>query len=287
MTQAWVGVEKDHVKHSQVAFHAGEVNACRSPQWPHEATSSLISVLYSPTLPDGEAFGLSSLNQLYRWTLSEGWVQVGAGLSGNLKSILGFSREGSIFVSSQGSLPNQVTLQMLSPNGQREAAFHSLTFGGNLQFLSTLSEGRILILGSFTKIEGFPRIGIARLFADGSVDPSFDAGELMRSISGSGRWRGFGLQTDGSVILTVITDTSGIKVIRLLPSGLEDVNFEHPEFSVQGLPGTRVILESSSDLVTWGQVRETSLRGDETRIQSLAPLGSSPRFYRARTVIPN
>ena len=58
------------------------------------------------------------------------------------------------------------------------------------------------------------------------MDPSFDAGELMRSISGSGRWRGFGLQTDGSVILTVISATSGIKVIRLLPSGLEDVNFE-------------------------------------------------------------
>ncbi len=62
---------------------------------------------------------------------------------------------------------------------------------------------------------------------------------------------------------------------------------DHPEFSVQGLPGTRVILESSPDLVTWGQVRETRLQGEEIRIQSLAPLGSSPRFYRARTVPPN
>ncbi len=82
----------------RAAFHAGEVNACRSPQWPNEATSSLISVLYSPTLPDGEAIGLSSLNQLFRWTLSEGWVQVGAGLSEKLKSILGFSPSGSLFV---------------------------------------------------------------------------------------------------------------------------------------------------------------------------------------------
>ncbi len=45
-----------------------------------------------------------------------------------------------------------------------------------LDWLETLSEGKVLVAGSFDHVGAVPRIDVARLRADGKLDPTFDAG---------------------------------------------------------------------------------------------------------------
>src|SRR5207245_652587 len=47
---------------------------------------------------------------------------------------------------------------------------------GTLYALALQSDGKVLIGGSFTNINGIRRNGIARLNEDGSLDPQFDPG---------------------------------------------------------------------------------------------------------------
>jgi uncharacterized delta-60 repeat protein len=70
-------------------------------------------------------------------------------------------------------------LRRLNYNGTNDLTFAppQLSSGRsdslNLKGMELQADGRILIYGSFSKVNGVPRIGVARLLADGSVDPSF------------------------------------------------------------------------------------------------------------------
>jgi uncharacterized delta-60 repeat protein len=70
-------------------------------------------------------------------------------------------------------------LRRLLPDGQFDANFASPEFlagtSGNvyLSSIQTDAQGRIIVLGNFTRVNGVARNGIARLLADGQLDPSF------------------------------------------------------------------------------------------------------------------
>lgn len=51
--------------------------------------------------------------------------------------------------------------------------------------VTTQADGKILILGSFTRIQGVARNSIARLNANGSVDGSFDPGRSSNDFVSS------------------------------------------------------------------------------------------------------
>ncbi len=55
--------------------------------------------------------------------------------------------------------------------------------GSRLTAMALQPDGRILIAGTFTSINGVPRTGIARLNADGSLDTTFDAGAGISPLS--------------------------------------------------------------------------------------------------------
>ncbi len=64
-------------------------------------------------------------------------------------------------------------------------------------------DGRVLIGGSFTSVDGIPRRGIARLLADGSLDPGFDPGA---TVSGTDPGevltvQSIVIQSDGKIII--------------------------------------------------------------------------------------
>ena len=47
---------------------------------------------------------------------------------------------------------------------------------GEVKAMALQADGKLLVGGGFTTVKGLPRFGLARLNADGSGDPAFDAG---------------------------------------------------------------------------------------------------------------
>ena len=81
-------------------------------------------------------------------------------------------------------------------------------------------DGRVLICGSFTSIEGQSRSKYARLLSDGSLDPSFvpapSSGPLCMDSA---------LQPDGKLLLALWALASGVGVTRLNTDGSTDTSF--------------------------------------------------------------
>lgn len=83
-------------------------------------------------------------------------------------------------------------------------------------------DGRILISGTFDKVGGIDRAGLARLHPDGSLDRSF---ETTPDIAFAGM--PIALQPDGKILAARLPDSSqrSPQLVRLQPSGALDPSF--------------------------------------------------------------
>ncbi|MFZ1691715.1 MAG: hypothetical protein WAT74_00845 [Flavobacteriales bacterium] len=102
---------------------------------------------------------------------------------------------GGDFTGFNGTPINRVA--RLNADGSLDMAFNPGTGANDAVRTITLQpDGRIIIAGSFTSVNGVPRNRIARLNADGSLDASFDPG------AGSNAWiRSSSIQADGKIIV--------------------------------------------------------------------------------------
>ena len=95
---------------------------------------------------------------------------------------------------------------------------------GSVAALAIQPDGRILVGGSFNTVGGQPRRGIARLNADGTVDPSFDPG-----LGANGSVATLAVQADGKVVIggsfTRIDQSARSYIARLNPDGSLDSTF--------------------------------------------------------------
>lgn len=117
----------------------------------------------------------------------------------------------------------EVTDSALSPEGLVQSVF-------------VAPDGRILVGGSFTRVDGQRRIGAVRLLANGSVDPSFDPGLALASSTASpdhpitGQVSALARQPDGRLIVagTFVTANGGVRsgLTRLLGNGPLDASFD-------------------------------------------------------------
>jgi uncharacterized delta-60 repeat protein len=130
---------------------------------------------------------------------------------------------GGDFTSYLGTSRNRIA--RLNANGSIDASFNPGTGADNSIGTAVLQpNGKIIIGGDFTSYNGTSRNRIARLNADGSLDPSFNPG------SGAGNWvRAVAIQQDGKIILggefTSYNGTSQNRIIRLNADGSLDPNF--------------------------------------------------------------
>lgn len=90
-------------------------------------------------------------------------------------------------------------------------------------------DGKILACGQFDEFNGEPRIIVARLNADGTLDNSFDAGDNFELIFGFyGESWGMKLRPDGKILLAgnfSHTGASGSGVVQLNSDGSLDTGF--------------------------------------------------------------
>ncbi len=89
------------------------------------------------------------------------------------------------------------TVARLNSNGSRDSSFGPVTISNGVgTCLALQSDGRTLIAGSFTSVNGTNRQRIARLNSDGTLDNNFDPG-----AGPDGFVRSIALQPDGNMLI--------------------------------------------------------------------------------------
>lgn len=133
----------------------------------------------------------------------------------------------SSYVSEEGYRDHHVN--RVNGDGSIDQAFagSSITYENGDSSVSSIAvdqDGKIVIAGSFTHVDGVPCPSIARLNTNGSLDPSFDPGSGPDSDVFD-----LSLDADGGIILVgwfaSVDGQSRNNIARLLPSGAVDTAF--------------------------------------------------------------
>src|SRR5204862_1512162 len=126
---------------------------------------------------------------------------------------------------------------------------------GTLYALALQSDGKVLIGGSFTNINGIRRNGIARLNEDGSLDPQFDpGGGVQGSAHGvSASVRSIAVQTNGQIVIGGFFlgygDLPRDGIARLNPDGSVDRLF-NPSYGQDAV--FPIVLQSDGRILAGG-----------------------------------
>ncbi len=90
----------------------------------------------------------------------------------------------------------------LSPDGEVDLGFDPrMGPNGKVTALGVQSNGQVVIAGDFTMVDGEQRVGVARLDADGALDPSFDPGFGAQHTNATPFIRVVLPRDDGSVLI--------------------------------------------------------------------------------------
>src|SRR5439155_19771250 len=137
----------------------------------------------------------------------------------------------------------------LNADGSLDTSFQpniALTYGGVLA-LKTEVDGKCLVGGDYTMVDGVSRKNLVRLNVDGSLDAAFNTGTGPGSnVTGQEpRVRGLAIQADGKVLVGGGFNTfNGVRqnyLARLLADDGGALEFENASFSVDENGGSALI----------------------------------------------
>ena len=157
-------------------------------------------------------------------------------IAGGLKAVDGVSR---------------TNIARLNADGTLDSHFHPSLAGINpwVNTVAAQGDGKVLIAGAFTTVDGVSRTNIARLNANGTLDTGFQA-----AISGGGSSIGVRLvavQRDGKVLIwgefTTINDVNRFTIARLNSDGTLDTGFQTAVSSGSPRPGVVASVAMQSD----------------------------------------
>ncbi|MFN5911466.1 MAG: hypothetical protein ACK45H_09040, partial [Bacteroidota bacterium] len=176
----------------------------------------------------------------------------GSGFNGRVETVY-LQSDGKIIVGGQftaynGSLVNRIA--RLNPNGSLDATFNTGSgFNQTVRTINMQSDGKILVGGAFTSVNGVLRNRIARLNTDGSLDLSFSSNVNNSVIS-------INYQVDGKIIIggtfTSVNGSNRFYVARLLQNGATDLTWfgtQDPGFG-DGVLAT--VLQADGKIVAGG-----------------------------------
>lgn len=102
--------------------------------------------------------------------------------------------------------------------------------GGAVNCALVQPDGKLLVGGGFTVVDGFARGGVVRLDPTGAVDPGFDPGEGSSNPGLPGEVYALALQADGRVLVggrfTGFDGVARNNIARLLANGELDLSFD-------------------------------------------------------------
>lgn len=112
---------------------------------------------------------------------------------------LAVQADGSILVGGTFDRVNgtaRTGLARLRPDGSLDEGFNPVLGGGAIvRVLDVQTDGRVIVAGEFRAVNGVGRVALARLNADGSLDPGFVVGGLEGAV------HTVALQPDGQLVL--------------------------------------------------------------------------------------
>ena len=223
---------------------------------------------------------------------------LGNGINNPAALALALQRDGRIIVGGQFSqidLTQRFNLARLNTNGSVDLSFDPLNGpSGDVNAIVIQPDGAIIIGGTFIGYNGFARGGIARVLANGVLDPSFDSG-----VGTGGNVFALALQHNGQIVLGGrFAQYAGINrtfIARVFSNGSLDPGFNPvPDGWVQSLavePDDRILVggfftaingvgrSRIARLNTTGSVDTTfdpglgclgSLTNDATQVRSIA-----------------
>jgi len=174
---------------------------------------------------------IGSSNKLFRFN-SDGSLDNTFKVSSNLSSVgkWDIDAAGRILLSG-GFYENStffIKFVRLNPNGTLDSSFNSdFEAPGTIQVSAIQTDGKIIVSGSFTRINGVPQKSPARLNPDGSLDSTFNSG--TRFGVGAGFIRKILIQPDGKIlVIGSFIGNDGMtrtEVTRLNTNGSPDTSF--------------------------------------------------------------
>lgn len=141
----------------------------------------------------------------------------------------------------------------LNANGSMDTNFDlNLNASGTVRAIAIQSDGRVLVGGDFTNVDGVTVNHIARLNSDGSLDNSF-TGNIATSTNGT--VNAIAVQLDGRIVVAgQFSQASGVTrngITRLLPNGAVDPSIDFGD-GANGAVDALVIQPGNQMLVIGG-----------------------------------
>ena len=141
----------------------------------------------------------------------------------------------------------------LSPDGSMDASFNpgAGISGEGVYCLTVLTNGKVLIGGSFTNVGGLARTGLARLDTNGVVDAAFDPG--FRAAGGA--VDSLAVQSNGKILVAgsfaTMNGAARDGVARLNADGTLDATF-NPGTGADGLAVWSVAVQTNGQVLVGG-----------------------------------
>lgn len=174
-------------------------------------------------------------------------------------------------------------------DGSLDPSFDPLAGANNdVYALAVQPDGRVIIGGAFTTFDVYPRIRIARLHADGSLDTGFDPGTGVYGGTSFPKVLSITVQPDGRILIggefTHVNGVARNNIARLNADGSLDTDFD-PGMGASSWVKD-IILLSDGRILAFGQF--TSFNGyNRVRAVRLHPDGSVDTTFESGGIGPN
>ena len=172
---------------------------------------------------------------------------------------------GGAFTSVTGKV--RKVLARLNADGTLDASFANLNIVtvtsdpsiSGLTKIAVQPDGKIIIIGSFSSVGGQPRLGIARLNADGTLDTNFQTPTFSTRYGNVGNLSDVILQPDGKILLGGYFDTVNTQnhkgIVRLNADGSLDATLQYGSFDSYIV--SNVALQTDGKIIIVGQFNNT------------------------------
>lgn len=259
------------------------------------------TVLSIAVQPDGKILtGSDYITRLKTNGSFDATFDPGTGVNGLVRSIVlqpdGRVLIGGDFATFNGTSINQIA--RLNTDGSRDSTFDPGTGPNDHVFSVALqSDGKVLIGGKFTTVNGAARNHLARLNADGSLESSFDPGTM------DGGWHtldagegtavnSLSVQPDGKVVIggnfTLVNGVALWRVARLLGDYVPSLDIGLSNgLVILSWPGTGLNfhLQETTDLSlsnSWSPVAQPALT-NAGQISVTVPVTGGQKFFRLKS----
>ncbi len=169
----------------------------------------------------------------------------------------------------------KVGLVRLLSDGRLDPGFQVEDCENSYPFISGVTlqpDGKLLVTGDFVTLRGIDRPYIARLNADGTLDPSFSLDpSLVPDLDNDAPVGPVAVQADGKILIGGLFVGGGDQLLRLLPDGLRD-----PSFPVRPIQVNKIIVQPDQRILVLGR---NWADGDPALITRLNADGSLERVF--------